>query len=64
MNKFVVSVVMTKLHSTGFKTQNKLYFIEATSIEEAHGKILPIAMKEFPDYNFHTICSYEFGVDE
>lgn len=64
MANYVVSVVMTKQHSTGFKTKNKLYYVTASSTEEAHGKILHIAMKEFSDYNFHTICSYELGVDE
>lgn len=56
--KFIVSVVMTKNSGGILNTQNKLYEIEAVSQPEAHGLTLPIAQADFPEHQFHTICSW------
>lgn len=56
---YIVSVVMVQEKGGGvFNTQNKLYGLQATSPEEAHGTALPLAQADFPDHRLHTICHW------
>ena len=55
---FIVSVVMVKDIPTGRRTINKLYPIDAASVDEAHGKAVAQAQAEFPDGYVHTFCSF------
>jgi hypothetical protein len=63
LGRFVVSVIMIKETWGEIHTQNKLYYLRATSREEAHGKALSLAQSDFPGYRLHTVCSYDLNAD-
>lgn len=55
---YVVSAVLVKQIPTGVNTQNKLYAVNASNKEEAHGIVLGMLGADFPEHQLHTMCSY------
>ena len=55
---FIVSAVLVKDIPTGLNIMNKLYAVQATSQDEAHGKTLPMCQADFPEHRLHTICAH------
>ncbi|HEX4918609.1 MAG TPA: hypothetical protein VFV43_11975 [Limnobacter sp.] len=55
---YIVSAVMVKPIPAGVNTQNKLYAINASSQDEAHGRVLSMVKSDFPEHQLHTICSF------
>ncbi len=55
---YVVSAVLVKQIPTGVNTQNKLYAVNASNKEEAHGIVLGMLDADFPEHQLHTMCSY------
>ena len=61
LGQWVVSVVMVKITGNVTNTQNKLWAVQATSREEAHGKVMAFAQADYPEHYLHTICSYNIS---
>lgn len=58
---YIVSVVMVRQTPGNLNTQNRLYGVQAVSTEEAHGKAIPLAQADFPQHQFHTVCSWSLA---